>query len=169
MRDQAAGNTSSDSEGEGRAHVPARYASGTGAKFDCKAVVETTDMPMNTEDSADDELPTDDEELWQLLSYKKPPPTRGKQKDLFIGNVMPGTTDDRLKEYVQRRANAAGKEVRVHFVTVAAEDENHELLRARIGVNARDVSLLLSRRFWPRGYVRTTLAVQGKRSHPVQQ
>ena len=97
-------------------------------------------------------VPTDDEDLWQLVTNEKPPPHRTeKRKDLFIGNLTPGTTDEKLAEYIQRRAKKAKRDVTLHFVTVAPEDESHELLRARASVNESEADLLLSRSFWPRG------------------
>ena len=94
-------------------------------------------------------LPSDDEDLFQLVSSEKSS-RRTKRKDLFVGNLLPTTTDDRLTEYIHGRAKAADRAVTLHFVSVAGEDEEHELSRARISVNARDAPLLLHRNFWPR-------------------
>lgn len=142
--DEPASSASSDTENE---DMDSATASDRGRRSQ-RTRTHTRRTSAGERDGNEISLPTDDEDLWQLVSSQKGT-RRTKRRDIFIGNLLPSTTDERLTEYIHRRAKVTNRVVTLHFVSVSKEDKDHELLRARISINASDASLLLHRNFWP--------------------
>ena len=96
-------------------------------------------QPPSFEESLDDDS-------WKTISSKRPEP---KNKVLFIGNLRSDVTEDGLKTFIAQGLSTSSPSMTV-AISQCSLFKKEQPTSARIVVNARDASILLDERFWPR-------------------
>ena len=92
-------------------------------------------------------MPSDDES-WCLISKQKPGP---KRSVLYIGNLSPETTEERLVNFIQARSTAVGvKPPNVINSRMFESRDGTERIGARLTVASSDAGVLQATNFWPR-------------------
>ena len=96
-------------------------------------------LPPSFEESLDDDS-------WKTISSKRPEP---KKKVLFVGNLRSDVTEVGLKTFIAQRLSTSSPSMTV-AISQCSLFKKEQSTSARIVVNARDASILLHKRFWPR-------------------
>ena len=125
-------------------------------------ITNSTKDTMDTKDTKDtkrtrtvrpkpkiDPLDSEDES-WNLVVEKKPTPPKAV---LYVGNLSPQTTTERLEKFISERMKSVGAETPRIFnsrMHANRKDENGSVIGARITVPTDAVPTLTSRSFWPR-------------------
>ena len=92
-------------------------------------------------------MPSDDES-WSLISKQKPGP---KRSVLYIGNLSPETTEERLVNFIQARSTAVGvKPPNIINARMFEPREGRDRIGARLTVASSDAEVLQATNFWPR-------------------
>ena len=92
-------------------------------------------------------MPSDDES-WSLISKQKPGP---KRSVLYIGNLSPETTEERLVNFIQARSTAVGvKPPNIINARMFEPREGRDRIGARLTVTSSDAEVLQATNFWPR-------------------
>ena len=110
-----------------------------------------------SDSSSDDEFPAkhvplvlplaDSDDDFELVSHQKARPL--KKKHLFVGNIAPTSTAEKLTKYILGRKITAPHDIQVHSAKVFPVAEGRDSVFAKILVNDRDVKTLCSKAFWP--------------------
>ena len=88
-------------------------------------------------------MPSDDES-WSLISKQKPGP---KRSVLYIGNLSPETTEERLVNFIQARSTAVGvKPPNIINARMFEPREGRDRIGARLTVASSDMMLKFCRR-----------------------
>ena len=87
-----------------------------------------------------------DDDSWKTISSKRPEP---KKKVLFVGNLRSDVTEVGLKTFIAQRLSTSSPSMTV-AISQCSLFKKEQSNSARILVNARDASILLDMRFWPR-------------------
>ena len=87
-----------------------------------------------------------DDDSWKTISSKRPEP---KKKVLFVGNLRSDVMEDGLKTFIAQRLSTSSLSMTV-AISQCSLFKKEQSTSARIVVNARDASILLDERFWPR-------------------
>ena len=88
-----------------------------------------------------------DDDLWTLVGAREPGP---KRSVLYIGNLNPECTEEKLRAFVEGRAKNIGKDVPKRFSMRKFTTKNGSgNLCARLTVAESDVTLLRATNFWP--------------------
>ena len=90
----------------------------------------------------------DDDKLWSLMLKAKP---TGKKSVLYIGNLEENASEEKLREYVEKRSQKAGiSQPKVFNCTIFSREEG-ELgsWAARITIDHTSHEYVCSRYFWP--------------------
>ena len=91
----------------------------------------------------------DDDSLWKLVSIKKP---GQKPTVLYIGGLSPSTSDDKLTDFVKKRAQSAGHaQPKIYIAKIfrKIDDEQDSICGARVTIDERSAELLSTFSFWP--------------------
>ena len=86
------------------------------------------------------------DDSWKTISSKRPEP---KKKVLFVENLRSDVTEDGLKTFIAQRLSTSSPSMSV-AISQCSLFEKEQSTSARIVINARDASILLDKRFWPR-------------------
>ena len=90
----------------------------------------------------------DDDDLWSLVTKSKP---TERKSAVYVGNLEDNTSEEQLREYIQRRSNKAGiKPPTIHRCSILRREEG-ELGRwgAHITLDRPSLKYVCSRNFWP--------------------
>ena len=90
----------------------------------------------------------DEDNLWSLVTKKKP---TGKKAVLYVGNLDETVTEDKLREYIQKRSEKAGIRQPDIFSCSIIRREEGELgsWGAHLAIDHASKENLRNRHFWP--------------------
>ena len=85
------------------------------------------------------------DDSWQLVAQEPP---RAKKTVIFVGNLGTNCSEESIKTFVKRRAEAVGSTASVHNSSIHTTQTGK--VSARICIDATDLSLVTTPDFWPR-------------------
>ena len=117
-------------------------------------VSETKEPGTRTSSRNSRDMPPLSEDLeWQHVTRSKPEPRHNiKLKALYLGNIRPDTSGQRIASYVRQRFKEVsdGEEIIIGDCTMLEKPPGSEFAGAHLTVQSKSEHLLRQRKFWPR-------------------